>query len=378
MSTYFTKGRGWKGDFILKRKRFTTTYYKTKSEAKQAVEKRKEEILNPPPPKTETTPTDMAFLELVNKRLDYSKVYNSERHYAEYVSLAKRWIKLWGNLQCSEITRDNLELFIINRSQLSGNTGNKELRYLRSTFNFGIKRELIKTNPTAGMNFIPVEKKLKYVPTPDDIDRIIDGADLDTQDYLWTIRDTMGRISEINRLTWQDVNLEERFIVLYTRKKRGGHLTPRKVPMTDRLYRIMFLRYQVRETDKPWVFWHRYWSRKENKMIEAPFSCRSKFMQTLCKKVGVRYFKFHAIRHSGASFMDAMNIPIGAIQRILGHENRTTTEIYLHSIGNIERQAMAVYERASEKSHPNPHPERIKGLTINGQPLDFTGGPGQN
>jgi site-specific recombinase XerD len=28
--------------------------------------------------------------------------------------------------------------------------------------------------------------------------------------------------------------------------------------------------------------------------------------------------------------MDSQNVSIGSIQRLLGHENRTTTEIYLH------------------------------------------------
>jgi len=42
--------------------------------------------------------------------------------------------------------------------------------------------------------------------------------------------------------------------------------------------------------------------------------------------------------------MDSGTVPLGAIQRILGHENRTTTEIYLHSIGNAEREAIAVLE----------------------------------
>jgi integrase len=49
--------------------------------------------------------------------------------------------------------------------------------------------------------------------------------------------------------------------------------------------------------------------------------------------------------------MDGNNVPLGAIQRILGHENRKTTEIYLHSIGDLEREAVNAFERAREKSH---------------------------
>jgi len=78
-------------------------------------------------------------------------------------------------------------------------------------------------------------------------------------------------------------------------------------------------------------------------------------MNRLCEKAGVRYFRFHPIRHSGASIMDGNNVPLGAIQRILGHENRKTTEIYLHSIGDLEREAINAFERAREKSHTKSH-----------------------
>ncbi len=91
-------------------------------------------------------------------------------------------------------------------------------------------------------------------------------------------------------------------------------------------------------------------------MVSGPYQNRNKLMKRLCKKAGVRHFGFHAIRHSGASVMDNNNVPIGSIQRILGHENRRTTEIYLHSIGEAEREAMAVFERASQtKSHTESH-----------------------
>ncbi|MFC1535184.1 tyrosine-type recombinase/integrase, partial [Thermodesulfobacteriota bacterium] len=72
----------------------------------------------------------------------------------------------------------------------------------------------------------------------------------------------------------------------------------------------------------------------------------------ICKKAGVKYFRFHALRHFGASLLDQKNVTIGTIQRILGHENRKTTEIYLHSFGEAERHAMEIFDEIfSEKSH---------------------------
>ena len=86
--------------------------------------------------------------------------------------------------------------------------------------------------------------------------------------------------------------------------------------------------------------------------MEGPYGDRKKLMKRLCEKAGVRYFRFHPLRHSGASIMDGQNVPLGAIQRIMGHENRRkTTEIYLHSIGDLERQAIAVFEHAIKNSH---------------------------
>ena len=165
----------------------------------------------------------------------------------------------------------------------------------------------------------------------------------------------MARVGEVNRLKWDDVNLEAGYVILYTRKKSGGHLTPRKVPMTRKLHEVLSLRFQARDPSKSWVFWRRYWSQKQGKYVEGPYGDRKRIMGKLCKAASVTYFRFHPIRHSGASIMDGNNVPIGAIQKILGHENRKTTEIYLQCIGDVERSAMRVFEQAWEMSHTNSH-----------------------
>jgi integrase len=372
MSVYSVKGKGWRYDFTLKGVRHTEAWFKTKAEAKRAEAQKREELTNPSKEvvtdQEQDPSTGMAFLELLNRRLDHVNTYNSERHYKEYRYLAKRWAKRWSTLRCDQISESMVEEFMLQRSKVSAYTANKDLRYLRATFNFGLKKRLIQSNPTERLDFIPVEKRAKYIPSIEDIDRVIAQADSDTQDYLWVIRDTMARVSEVNRLTWDDVDLKARTVVLYTRKKRGGHLTPRTVPMTDRLLKRLLKRFQDRRIDLPWVFWHRYWSRKEQKWVEGPYQDRKMLMASLCKKAGVRYFRYHALRHAGATALDNSNVPLGAIQRLLGHENRTTTEIYLHSIGCTERDAMKKLEQATsgvrEKSHTDSHTERKKRLRL--------------
>lgn len=381
MSAYLVKGKGWRYDFILKGVRYTDQWYKTTAEAKRAEARKRQEVLYGPwepvsqdnqasgqktapkpleSPLTETetsdqTPTGMAFLEVLNSRLDHVKAYNSESHYRDYVYLAKRWAKEWGKLPVDGVTRAMVEKFVLSRRKVSAFVANKEIRYLRATFNFAKKREWMEKNPAEGVEFFPVEKALKHVPEPDDLDKVIAVAEPKTQDYLWTLRDTMARVGEINALTWKDVDLERRFLVLYTRKKKGGNRTPRKIPMTSRLHEILTRLHAERDKNVPSVFWHDFYDRKTGEKKRGPYKDRKDLMRGLCKRAGVQYFRYHAFRHSGASVMEGANIPIGSIQRLLGHENRLTTEIYLHSLGQAERDAINVFEAIGKKSHTNPH-----------------------
>ena len=359
MSLYLVKGKGWRYDFTLNGKRYTKTWFKTKREAKQAEARRKEEIQNPEQNMiTDPIPTDMDFLELVNRRLDHIKEYNSERHYTDHIYFARRWCSYWGKKKCDDITVDMVQSFMLKRKRkVSAVTANKDLRLLRSLFNFGMKapRNWIDTNPTHGIEFFPIEKTEKYVPPKEDVMKVIMAADSDVQDYLWTIICTMGRVGEINRLEWKDVNLAEKYLVLYTRKKRGGHLTPRRIPMNRKLFSVLSKRFEKKAGDKPWVFWHRYFSRKVGGWITGPYLDRKKIMTTLCAKAGVKYFRYHALRHFGASVLDQDKVPIGTVQRILGHENRLTTEIYLHSVGDSERLAVDSLDKSFDFSHTDSH-----------------------
>ncbi len=133
---------------------------------------------------------------------------------------------------------------------------------LRAMWNFGIKppNRWFIDNPTNGIEFFPIEKKAKYVPPMKDVIRVILAAEGETQDYLWAIALTLGRMSEVNRLEWRDVDFENKSIKLYTRKSKGGNLVPRTIPMCKTLKEVLERRLKGNRTQ--WVFWHTYYSRK--------------------------------------------------------------------------------------------------------------------
>jgi integrase len=150
-------------------------------------------------------------------------------------------------MSCKEITAEKVEVYLKKRLRVSPHVANKELQYLRATFNFGVKKSLIMHNPTDGIDFFPVDKRKKYVPPKDDILKVIAAGDPEAQQYLWTIVLTAGRVGEINSLTWDDVNFEKRLVTLWTRKRKGGNREPREVPMVQNLYDILEHRFKHRD-----------------------------------------------------------------------------------------------------------------------------------
>ena len=347
MSIYSVKGKGWRYDFILEGTRYTKGWFKTKKAAQKAATLKKEELKNPVPViEAPETPTDMAFLELLNRRLDHVESYNSESHFQDVKYHCLRWQKQWKGMSCGEITSDKIEVYLKKRLRVSAHVANKELQYLRATFNYGVKKSLVRQNPTDGIEFFPVDRRKKYLPPKEDILKVIEAGDSEAQQYLWTIVLTAGRVGEINSLTWEDVDFEKRLVTLWTRKRKGGNREPREVPMIQKLNDILEHRCKERDPQLPWVFWHTYWNRRIGGWVKGPYTDRKKLMAILCADAEVRYFRYHALRHLTASILDDLGVAIGTIQRILGHQNRRTTEIYLHSVGEAEREAMSKLEDA--------------------------------
>ena len=75
---------------------------------------------------------------------------------------------------------------------------------------------------------------------------------------------------------------------------------------------------------------------------------RNYMMRMFCKRAGVMPFGFHAIRHHVASVLnDSGKASMKQIQVLLRHRRQSTTETYLHTIGQGIRDAVEILDQVS-------------------------------
>jgi integrase len=143
---------------------------------------------------------------------------------------------------------------------------------------------------------------------------------INERDFLDVLYHLLARRSEIVRLSWEDVNFGQRWVRLYTRKRRGGELQEDYHPMNDTLYHVLHNRWKRRDKTSPYVF--QFSGHKMRYM-----------MKRLSNRARVKPFGFHAIRHHVSSILDDYGkASMKQIQKLLRHRRQATTESYLHSI----------------------------------------------
>jgi integrase len=75
-----------------------------------------------------------------------------------------------------------------------------------------------------------------------------------------------------------------------------------------------------------------------------PDRVRKQF-QKLLAEAGLPHMRFHDLRHSAATILLSMGVPVKVVQEILGHSNISTTlNIYAHVLPNMQNEAMGKWD----------------------------------
>lgn len=235
-----------------------------------------------------------------------------------------------GDFPAAEVSVGHGKRFVAAVREKKGNkAANRRLRTMKACWNW--HREELPLNPFRLISMYPEDTFTKYVPPPEDIEKVLHHADEWERQILVFLLSTGARIGELFNLTWEDVNLERKTILLWTRKRKGGSRQSRLMPISQRLEEVLGALRESHILDEKWVFLNPNTGGQYTR-LQPSVRC---MLKRLCKQASVKEFGFHALRHYVASRLaQTQEVNLVEIQQFLGHQRTTTTDLYLRSMSS--------------------------------------------
>jgi len=285
-----------------------------------------------------TQPEDLGLRDVCTAHLLYCESRLKPNTISYKKTAYRRFIEYTGAMTLfREIDKAAIDSFVeAVAKMISKKTANKYKTELSSLWAWAGKEGYTIGNPPRQIDAYAVKKAVKYIPPAADIKSLLSVAKPGFEhDFLTCLLHTAARISEIRVLTWEDVDLDRRIITLWTSKRRGGNMEARKIAMSETLDSVLSRLRSIRARDERYVF-----TDPKTGTAYTRTSNRIKyFMRDLCLRAGVPHFGAHSLRHFIAT---GFHDPYRA-QKVLGHQNLKTTEIYLHDLG-VDREAATIFE----------------------------------
>lgn len=290
-------------------------------ESKRKVQKRENRIFDIKPEAT------MTFNELTKWYLDLEKVKGLSYYWVIGLSL-KKFDSVFGNTVVQDIKPSMLENYQAKRKAegKADSTIDQEIGAARAMINKAFKDDLV--GGVTLKAFQSVKKLLKRnanarnkILTKEQFDNLLDKLPLHAKGILATAFYTGMRLREITSLTWDRVDLKERFICL--EREHTKDKEPRRISISPTLL-TMFSRIP-RSLHDNHVFLLR----------GKPIKDMRGALTRACRDAGIPYgrflkdgFVFHDLRHSFNTHMRKAGVPESVIMKVTGHSTREMFDRY--------------------------------------------------
>lgn len=290
--------------------------FKTKREAVLAEEKFLLELTR--------SQNNITLSQLMDKYLANAKTQVKESTVDNNQGALKKWVRKFGDMYVSEITRAELQDFVDELDARYSKRYVEKIFYCGNTmFNYGLTKELIDKNPLTGVerDKRPNEmKKEMLFWEPDEFEKFIANVD----DIMWkTFFSTlymMGiRRGECIALTWKDIDFAKKTMSIYKtssakqRNKKVKYTTPK----TKNSYRIITIPDALLSLLKEWKSVESTFSGfSENSFVfgnDLPLpaeNIRRNFIRyikltndKLRDEEKIQQIRIHDLRHSHASYL---------------------------------------------------------------------------
>jgi len=289
------------------------------------------------------------------------RYYESEHLESDAVSKrAREDAKLLWNNHCTkefnscalaDITSEKARDWHRRTTKEGAYVANRAMQFLRAAWNYGLKYDRIPrklANPFAAVTPNP-EQPRQTILEPDQFPKLAkalnDVTDPFARAYLWMLFYTGCRRTELLKLQWKDVKIQQaekdkpRTGTITLRETKGGE--PRAVALSEPA--VLVLEGMVR-TENPYVF---VGARKSRETGEHTHLDPKQYWHKVRAAAKLPELRLHDLRRSFGSWLGATGFSPKQIGAMLGHKTDITSRVYvqLGEAVNLKRQLASAHAK---------------------------------
>ena len=238
----------------------------------------------------------------------------------------------FGSLPLTSITARHVDAYLARRRDQDGITAasaNRYLSALKTMMKMAVQWGYLAFHPLERIKTLKEEHKIPEGLHDDELESLLQHL----PDYAWRLAvwaaDTGMRKSEMERMTWDDIDWRNRSVKV---KETKNH-SERIIPLTERVYGLATaMRQEMAESE-------------EKRLSVLPVKEIRKSLITAAKKADLGHVHFHMLRHSFATRLLDKGVPIQQVQYLMGHKTIVMTQRYDHARPERYRDAIAALEQ---------------------------------
>jgi len=329
----------WYIDFTFDKKRIRQFGGYTKEQARNTLAKIRIQKLDEKMGYKKLERKSKKFMEFARDEFieNYSKV--NKKSWGRDVSSLKALEPYFKGKMIHEITPKSIEKFKAQRlsGSIAPGTVNRELAFLNTMFKKAVEWDDLDSSPMEKVRNLRVPPHKDRILTRAEITRLLGVSNSHLKPVLIIALNTAMRMGEILKLEWENVYLMKRQI--HVGDSKSGR--SRDIPMNDLVVEAL----SVLSQDTKYVF-------PSPKTDESLKSVKSSFKRA-CRKAKIKGLRFHDLRHTAATIMIEIGVPLVTVSEILGHASIQMTMRYAHPRPEHKRDAIFklgnYYEESRQK-----------------------------
>lgn len=354
------RGKQWVAQIILEDGTPKQRYFNTEKEADEA----RNEMLHEQRQGTLITEKDQTVQQHFERWLAVHKTKIRHSTYLTYRSAVEKHIlPAFGHLALRKLTAQDLDTFYARKMEegLSSSRIAAIHTVIYMALQQAVRWQLIVRNVSQDAS-LPrdTQPHERQTLTPEQAQKLLDAAKDHRLEAMLTLALATGmRRGELLALRWRDIDFKNKSLYIQRSVSRlpGGHRVsePKTASGKRRITLPPFVvealqQHRLRQLETKlkagpaWeehdlVFCNIYGRFLNSASLYDLFT-------SLVEKAGLPHMRFHDLRHSAATILLAMGVPVKVIQELLGHSSITITlNVYGHVLPSMQDEAMNKMER---------------------------------